>query len=126
MADMTFKRTSGVLSWTGKGRWDAVSGPHGKGKLPIGTYRVSRREITPYSSTIGLGYKDATGKGFFIPIYPQFQTDRGKTDGRLGIHPDGNIPGTNGCIGIRSNAKSFYDAIAASASDSNLTLEVFE
>ena len=126
MANLTYKRSSGVLSWPGKGRWDAVSGPQGEGKLPKGEYKVSRREITPYSSNIGNSYKDKSGKGFFIPIYPQFETTRGKSGGRLGIHPDGGVYGTLGCIGIRSNAKSFYDVIAASASDSNLTLEVID
>ena len=125
MADLTFKRKAKVLTWTGKGRWDAGSGPFGEGELPKGIYRVSRREVTAYSNDIPKGFRDQSGKGFFIPIYPQFETSRGK-NGRLGIHPDGNVKGTNGCIGIRSNAKSFYDAIAASASDSLLTLEVVD
>jgi len=123
MADLTFKRSSKVLSWTGKGQWDAVSGPFGEGVLPKGLYKVSRREITSYSGSIPKGFRDSSGKGFFIPIYPQFETSRGK-NGRLGIHPDGSVKGTKGCIGIRSNSKAFYDAIAASAADSNLTLEV--
>jgi hypothetical protein len=114
-----------VLSWTGKGRWDAISGPFGHGELPKGLYVVSRREITPYSSNIGAGYQDQNGKGFFIPIYPQFETFRGQ-NGRLGIHPDGSVKGTKGCIGIRSNAKTFYDVIAATATDSKLTLEVMD
>jgi hypothetical protein len=126
MADLTFNLSSGVLSWTGKGRWDAVSGPHGEGKLPKSTYKVSRREITAYSGNIGKSYRDSTGKGFFIPIYPQFETTRGENGGRLGIHPDGGVYGTLGCIGIRSNAKSFFDAIASSASDVSLTLEVLD
>lgn len=125
MANMTFKRNSGILSWAGKGRWDAVSGPHGKGKLEPGLYNVSRREVSQYTSKIGAGFRDGSGKGFFIPIYPQFSTSRGQ-NGRLGIHPDGNVYGTNGCIGIRTNAKSFYDCIAASAADSKLTLEVVD
>lgn len=127
MADMTFKRNAGILIWQGRGRWEAKSGPFDQGRLPLGLYKVSRREVTAYTANVPSGFKDpATGKGFFIPIYPQFSTHRGKSGGRLGIHPDGNSPGTKGCIGIRSNAKSFHDAIAKSAADSNLMLEVLE
>ncbi len=124
MADLTYKHGTRSLSWSGVGRWDAVSGP--RSKLPNGIYKISRREVTPYTSKIGKAFQGVGGKGFFIPIYPQFETQRGKTGGRLGIHPDGGSFGTAGCIGIRSSAKTFHDAIAASASDSILTLEVLD
>ena len=124
MADLTYKHHSRCLSWIGKGNWDAVSGP--KHKLPNGIYTVSRREITTYTNKIGKSFQDKGGKGFFIPIYPQFDTTRGKTGGRLGIHPDGGVYGTAGCIGIRENSKSFYDTVALSASDATLTLEVLD
>lgn len=124
MANMTYKHGSRTLSWAGIGRWDAVSGP--RNRLPNGIYKVSRREVTPYTNQIGTAFQGPNGKGFFIPIYPQFSTNRGKTGGRLGIHPDGGVPGTAGCIGIRSSAKSFHDALAKAASDATLTLEVFD
>ncbi len=124
MATLTYNHSSKTLAWSGKGRWEAISGPYGKGKLPQGIYKISRREITLYSSKVAKGFQDRTGKGFFIPIYPEFKTTRGKQNGRLGIHPDGNVYGTLGCIGIRKNAKSFYDLIAATAVSSALTLEV--
>ena len=63
--------------------------------------------------------------GFFLPIYPKFNTNRGKVGGRLGIHPDGNKPGTLGCIGItEENTKSFYDAIRLVPINVKLTLQV--
>jgi len=122
MADLKFSIGKGILTWSDKGRWEAVSGPYGKDHLPPGLYRVSRREVTPYSGVIESSYRDENGRGFFIPIYPTFPTSRGKDGGRLGIHPDGGIPGTLGCIGIRSGAKRFYDLIAATATDISLEL----
>lgn len=125
MADLKFSRSAEILTWGDKGRWDAVSGPFIPGKLPTGIYKLGRREVTPYSSEIAASFRDETGKGFFIPIYPTFSTDRGKTGGRLGIHPDGGTPGTRGCIGIRSGAAHFYRVLAATGTDASLTLEVY-
>lgn len=80
----------------------------------MGLYDIARREVTGYTATIDFAFRDKTGRGFFAPIYPKFKTNRGKSGGRLGIHPDGNKPGTLGCIGITdSNTKSFHDAIAS-------------
>lgn len=124
MATMTFNRSSGILSWPNFGSWEATSGPFGRGALPAGLYTVSRREITDYTSKTKPPFRDKTGKGFFIPIYPQFPATRG-TNARLGIHPDGNVPGTDGCIGIKGGkAKSFYDAIASTPPGANITLLV--
>lgn len=125
MADLKYSISAEVLTWGDKGRWEAVSGPHRPGVLPTGIYKLGRREVTPYSGAIASSFRDETGKGFFIPIYPTFSTDRGKTGGRLGIHPDGGVYGTRGCIGIRSGAASFYRMLAATGTDASLTLEVY-
>jgi len=126
MADLTFDRTKKVLSWPAKNlTWNAVSGPFGAGPLPIGLYDIARREITEYTNKVDVPYRDKTGMGFFVPIYPKFQTSRGKTGGRLGIHPDGNKPGTLGCIGITdANARSFHNAVKQTAPSALLTLQV--
>lgn len=125
MADLIYDTSEGILAWPAKNlEWEATSGPYGAGILPMGLYTVSRREITEYTSSVDIPYRDKTGRGFFVPIYPQFKTNRGK-DNRLGIHPDGNIPGTSGCIGITEyNAKSFHDAIKITAPSANITLVV--
>lgn len=125
MADLKFNRSARILTWGDKGRWEAVSGPHPPGELPTGIYKLGRREVTPYSSSIAASFRDETGKGFFIPIYPTFSTNRGKEGGRLGIHPDGGVYGTLGCIGIRSGAASFYRLLEATGTDASLTLEVY-
>lgn len=126
MADLIFDRNLKKLSWPLKKKsWNAVSGPFGAGALPAGLYDISRREITGYTNKVDLPYQDATGNGFFVPIYPKFETNRGKVGGRLGIHPDGNKPGTLGCIGLTSaNAKSFHDAIRLTSPSIKLILQV--
>ena len=126
MADLIFDRAKKSLSWPTKNlSWNAISGPFGAGALPLGLYDIGRREVTGYTSSIDLAYRDKTGRGFFVPIYPKFQTSRGKSGGRLGIHPDGNKPGTLGCVGITDqNAKSFHDAIASTSPGAKLVLQV--
>lgn len=126
MADLTFNRIKKVLSWPAKKlTWNAVSGPFGAGPLPIGLYDIARREITEYTNQVDVPYQDKTGMGFFVPIHPRFQTNRVKTGGRLGIHPDGNKPGTLGCIGITdANARSFHNAVKQTAPSTRLTLLV--
>lgn len=37
---------------------------------------------------------------------------------------DGNVYGTEGCVGLLSNPKAFYDAIGATAVNASIILEV--
>ncbi len=126
MTDLIFEKSKKTLHWSVKGlSWKAISGPHGLGALPSGLYDIDRRGITDYTAQIDLAYRDKTGRGFFLPIYPKFATNRGKSGGRLGIHPDGNIPGTLGCIGITdTSTKSFHDAIRITSPSAKLRLLV--
>jgi hypothetical protein len=126
MADLIYTKATGLLVWPAKsGKWKAKSGPYGLGALPSGIYTLGRTEITSYTTSIGSAFKDGTGKGFFIPIYPGFTTTRGSTGGRLGIHPDGNVPGTAGCIGITDrDTSSFFNTIKSTPINASITLEV--
>jgi hypothetical protein len=121
MADFTYSLANKKLCITSSGKcWNAVSGPHGAGALPVGTYRVERNKITPYTASIAASYRDSTGRGFFLPIKPTFTTPR---DG-FGIHPDGGVPGTLGCIGLTAaDTESFFEAIRSMARG-DYTLEV--
>ncbi len=100
---MTYNISLRILKFNGVS-YRAVSGPFGKGALQPGDYEVKVRNIADE----GLGKAFcAGGVCFFIPIRPTFTYDRGG----LGIHPDGNVPGTEGCIGVSSSdAKPFWDA----------------
>lgn len=83
--------------------WDGVSGPWGRGRLPEGIYNVTDIVALP-NVPANNAYCDATGSCWWAPLQPRFQTNRTS----LGIHPDGNLPGTEGCVGVsNSNTSDF-------------------
>jgi len=104
MADITYNKTSKTLTW-GAIHYRAITGGYGLGPLPSGSYKVRVRHVVA-SPALSSSYENSlTSNRWFIPIEPQFATSR---DG-FGIHPDGNIPGTKGCIGLPANeAGSFW------------------
>jgi hypothetical protein len=121
MAIITFSKSTHILNWPGFGSWTAVSGGWGE-PLPSGIYTVERRKVTGYTKLIGKGFKDETGKGYFVPLTPHFSTTRTG----IGIHPDGNVPGTQGCIGIKNSASTFYNAIASTSPSAVITLQAID
>lgn len=75
--------------------WQCTSGGYGKGALQKGMYIIDKC----YTLKAMKGKTEAyTGREFpwVAKLNPQFETDR---TGLL-IHPDGNLQGTRGCIGI--------------------------
>lgn len=78
---------------------EATSGQFGNGSLENGSYTVKKGWRRTES---GYVQHDV---GFCFPIIPCFQTSRSS----LLIHPDGNKPGTKGCIGINSDAFGLND-----------------
>lgn len=129
----------GTLDW-GSDSFAARSGPWGKGGLPTGTYTVrwtklvegsalskgfSKGMTLDKSGTLKTSVKIMNPKdntevkrdltGFFVPIEPDFETKRGG----LGIHPDGNVYGTQGCIGLVGDAaeKFWHKVLKTAAKD---------
>jgi hypothetical protein len=110
MADLVFSKSKGTLTAFGK-TWPAVSGIPGKHQpLPPGSYSVCPGSLMTGTEQVqGVGfnkkyafpaYKDRTGFGWFLWL--------GR--GNLGIHPDGNVPGTQGCIGITAiNTRELFE-----------------
>jgi hypothetical protein len=101
------QRPTGILTWNGR-RYRAMSGPHGRGALPRGPYTVATGSIQHGAGlNPGMTVRRGGGKfGFFIPIEPNFPCNRTE----LGIHPDGNAPGSEGCIAIAADdALRFWD-----------------
>jgi hypothetical protein len=91
------------LSWDAD-MYQAVTGPWGLGPLPRGEYTIKVHDVVENSLNPGL-IDPITKKSWFIPIVANFQTKRNS----LGIHPDGNVPGTEGCIGLQgADAARFY------------------
>ncbi|WP_139281599.1 hypothetical protein [Vibrio aerogenes] len=97
----------GYLKW-GDAQFEIVTGGYGKGAIPDGVYKIEKRRIAAGNkSNMESGYiNPLTGKGFFIPLKPGFSTHRHG----FGIHPDGNLPGTLGCLGLQgADTKKFWD-----------------
>lgn len=99
---MIFDRGEEILYW-GKETYSARSGPHGKGALPPGRYTIRVRHCVE-GSHLAVGFEAASGKRWFIPLGDDVP-DRGG----FGIHPDGGVPGTLGCVGLdRLDADFFW------------------
>lgn len=85
-------------------RVPAVSGPWGKGALPEGIYDGSLLRRRSDNKAMMC----PSGPGWSLDLDPTFKTDRSL----LRIHPDGHVPGTEGCIGPScSHQKIVYDAL---------------
>ena len=103
MMTLSFVRTFNRLSW-GPDTYDAISGPWGQGLLPEGEYTVKIYNVVSNSS-LSSAYRDSfTNERWFIPLEPKFATPRQG----LGIHADGNVPGTQGCVGLRGQDASRF------------------
>lgn len=84
-------------------QWSGISGPHRRGTLPAGRYILPRGPaVVGANQRRRQSYCDAAGNCWWQPITPTFPTNRSG----LGIHPDGNVPGTEGCIGVTENNTS--------------------
>jgi len=77
--------------------YEAVSGGWGNGPLETGLYNITSliRPADMYKREDKNAYS-LFGVGWFASLTPLFQTSRTV----LGVHPDGNVPGTLGCIGL--------------------------
>ncbi len=88
--------------------WAAVSGPFGKGKLPSWEYLIGKPVEIKSTAAKFDPYRDKSGFAWWCKLKPLFETDRSG----FGIHPDGNIPGTLGCVGIKMNdTREVFEAL---------------
>lgn len=90
--------------------WKAVSGPYGNGPLPPGDYALpdDGEPRTKRPEDKKGAYCDSSGFCWFQDITPKKKNGRDE----LGIHPDGNIPGTAGCVGVEGATASHEVYIA--------------
>ncbi len=103
----TGSRIIGKLKW-GADECEVVSGGYGKGAIPDGLYDIERyKAVAGDKSTMKSGFVNPiNGRGWFLPLTPKFATTRHG----FGIHPDGNLPGTKGCVGLQgADMKKFWD-----------------
>ena len=89
------KQAQGRLRWPEKNLDSpAISGPHRNGYLPDGLYLA---KANGFSDREGQApFCDKRNSCWFQYVEPQFSTSRTQ----LGVHPDGNVVGTEGCIGL--------------------------
>jgi hypothetical protein len=123
------KSASGILTLNAYGTpiatYHAMSGGWGKGSLPAGKYSTGKlwppEQIAALSNAASY---QALGFGFFLPLIPKFTTDRTE----LGIHPDGGVPGTLGCIGLKlqtaADAIRCYMLLLGGAAADSIDVEV--
>jgi len=126
MADLTFNKKAGALSGFHK-TWKARSGIQGKYEpLTSKSYKVPKGALMTGTQRVeGVGfhkkyarssYKDKKGFGWFLWL----------GTGNLGIHPDGNVPGTKGCIGVvADDTRDLFDKLKLKNS-TGLTVEVVD
>jgi len=91
-------RMNAKLKWL-TDEYEVVTGGYGKGAIPDGIYTIEvYKAVEGDKSTMKAGFiNPATGQGWFLPLTPKFNTTRHG----FGIHPDGNKPGTKGCVGLQ-------------------------
>lgn len=103
--------------------WAIKTGPYGRGALPTGRYIIDWTNVVPPGADGWTGPPGMAlfGFGFFVPIRHESDTTR---DG-LGIHPDGGVVGTKGCIGLQGilDSVTFWTSVAMAANRPT-TLEV--
>lgn len=87
--------------------WEVISGRYGRGTIPLGIYKVNKPEILEDKKDF-IAYKKE-GFPWVCKLNPigVCADDKGPRNG-LYIHPDGNLEGTLGCIGIVSGDIDFY------------------
>lgn len=111
MADLVFSKSKGTLTAFGR-TWGAVAGTTQFQSLPPGFYSVWPGSLMTGTEQVeGVGfdskyafpaYKDRTGFGWSLRL--------GQVN--LGIHPNGSIPGIEGCIGITSiNTRDLFEEL---------------
>ncbi|EKD42755.1 MAG: hypothetical protein ACD_73C00032G0003 [uncultured bacterium] len=95
-----------ALSGNASGRLSAKN----NGALPPGFYDLAGKTRNRESSGQSTNpFKDKTGHAWSQVLIPEFKTSRSA----LLIHPDGNVKGTAGCVGLEeadtSDVKKFLD-----------------
>lgn len=79
-----------------------ISGGWGNGPLPFGLYRAENIRILEDIEK-NFPFKKE-GFPWFMNLQPQFSTERKD----LGLHADGNVPGSEGCAVITQRDIAFY------------------
>ena len=101
-------------------RFDAISGPYGKGHLPIGVYKITSCYLLAEKEGVDLSAYKVDAEPWVAQLSPCFDTDR---TGFL-VHGDGGVVGTKGCIGVVKNDKVCFLSIRDMLKDSDGEIEL--
>ena len=111
-----FEAKSGLLDKDGRFNYSqSRQKKENQGPVPEGLWQLTgqRHHTTAPDVLPSSGYYDPKGRGWYMKLKPV----TAPTYGRSGfeIHPDGNVPGTAGCIGIQCQIpdlpEQFYNAM---------------
>ena len=85
----------------------------GGGPTPSGSYRIEQTPVSIPNTHTNRAFCHTSGNCWWLPYIPYFETPNNRcmpqSQGgtrRCGMHPDGNIPGTQGCTGLTSENTS--------------------
>jgi hypothetical protein len=105
-------QAEGILVSPQGDAWPVRSGPHNRGDIPEGEWIIS----SPVRKT-QQAFSDSMGNGWFAHLTnPSIERQTGRD--QFGIHPDGALPGTSGCVGIRvrGDTRPIRDALSRTPS----------
>ena len=108
---MPWRFENNTLTAPDRRTWPARSGPFGRGRIDPGKYRLGPVTAIDPNAVENEPFRDPCGLAWWCPLTPLFDTIRTG----LGLHPDGNIPGTEGCVGITAdNTRTLFFALKKS------------
>ncbi len=123
MPDLIYNKNTRTLSGFGK-TWTARSGGESYAALENKLYSVPPRSLMIGTDRIPGAiyhekynqacYKDENGLGWFLWL----------GEGGLGIHPNANVTGTQGCIGIVGSCTRDLFDLLRERSDQSLSVQV--
>jgi hypothetical protein len=106
------QRVAGMLSFASGSAFRAYSGSRSLLPLPSGRYLCSnlrRRDKREMARDVEWAEAGMCFPAWSVDLEPLFTTNRTL----LRIHPDGNLPGTEGCIGVLDRVDQCYDELEA-------------
>lgn len=114
-AELVFSIKQQILTSPLGETWSACSGGLAEALPYDKRYTIESLVVYAKNDKSMRDFRDRAGNAWWCPITPQFSTSRYG----FGIHPDGGLPGTHGCIGITN-----FDTTSAKNALKNATGQI--
>jgi hypothetical protein len=85
----------------------ACSGSAGLQPIPSGYHRATNFRVRDHKAMV------RNGVGFSVDLADKWDPVLGRMRTLMRIHPDGNLPGTEGCVGILDKVSECSEQLAA-------------